>query len=319
MNDLASRLRAHPENDLTLAVAGVALGIASFLAFSRMEDSWAAFPLLLLFAVPCAILFALALAPGNAGDAIGTRSEGRLAPWQTVFFLVAVPLLAASIAQLLAVLGQDEPGSGTATWILALAAATALWISIRFESPGALVLSTLIFAAAGLTAIDWIDSDAGVEVYRNVLLAEGVIFLLAARSQWDAHHEHAKLLVAISGLVLISGATLGNEFEIGGLLGFSPSFEGEDGWQFVLIAVSIGLLAFSAWQRHGGSAFVGLLGLFAFLAFNGAGGSLSGWPLILGLVALACLAWALVIRPGQTSATPPASPAPPPPSQTPPT
>jgi len=313
VNDVASRLRAHPENDLTLAIAGVALGIASSLAFSRMEDSWAAFPLLLLFAIPCAVLFALALAPGNAGDAIDTRSDRGLAPWQTVFFLVAVPLLAASIAQLMAVLGQDEPGSGTATWILALAAGTALWISIRFESPGALVLSTLLFASAGLTAINWIDSDAGVEVYRNVLLLEGVIFLLAARSQWAAHREHAKLLVAISGLVLISGATLGNEFEIGGLLGFSPSFEGKDGWQLVLIVVTIGLLAFAAWQRHGGSAFVGLLGLFAFLAFNAAGGSLSGWPLILGVVALACLAWGIAIRPNQQA------PGTSPPSQTPPT
>ena len=306
MNDLAARLRAHPENDLTLAVAGVALGIASVLAFDRMEDSWAAFPLLLLFAVPCAVLFALALAPGNARDAIGARSDGRIAPWQTVFFLVAVPLLAASIAQLMRTLGQDDPGAGTATWILALAGACALWISFRFQSPGALVLATLVFAAAGLTAINWIDSDAGVAVYRNVLLVEGALFLLAARSQWDAHHEHAKLLVAISGLVLIFGALLGNEFEIGGLLGFSPSFESKDGWQLVLIVVTVGLLAFSAWQRHGGSAFVGIVGVFAFLAFNSGGGSLSGWPLVLGLTALACLAWALLIRPSrQGTASPP--------------
>lgn len=306
MNDLAIRLRDHPENDLSLAVAGVALGIASVLAFDRMQDSWAAFPLLLLFAVPCALLFALALAPGNARDAIGTRSDGRLAPWQTVFFLVAVPLLAASIAQLMRTLGQDDPGTGTATWILALAGGCALWISVRFESPGALVLATLLFASAGLTAIDWIDSDAGIAVYRNVLLVEGLIFLLAARSLWDAHHEHAKLLVAISGLVLISGALLGNEFELGGLLGFSPSFEGKDGWQFVLIVVSIGLLAFSAWQRHGGSAFVGLVGVLAFVAFNSGGDSLSGWPLVLGLAALGCLAWALMIRPSrQGTVSPP--------------
>jgi voltage-gated potassium channel Kch len=305
VNDLASRLRAHPEHDLTLAVAGVALGIASILAFDRMEDSWAAFPLLLLLAIPCAILFVLALAPGNFRDAVGTRSDGRLAPWQTVFFLVAVPLLAASIAQLLRTLGEDDPGSGTATWVLVLAGACALWISFRFDSPGSLVLATLLFAAAGLTAVNWIDSEAGVEVYRNVLLVEGVVFLLAARSQWDAHREHAKLLAAISGLVLILGALLGNDFELGGFLEFSPSFETKDGWQLVLIVVTIGLLAFAAWQRHGGSAFVGLLGLLAFLSFNATGGSLDGWPLILALLALACLAWALVIRPSRQDASPP--------------
>ena len=306
MNDLASRLRAHPENDLTLAVAGVALGIASVLAFDRMEDSWAAFPLLLLFAIPCAILFALALAPGNARDAIGTRSDGRLAPWQTVFFLVAVPLLAASIAQLMRTFGQDDPGSGTATWILALTGRLRaldqrpLRVAGR---PGPRHPS--LRDSPGSPRSTGSTPTPASSVYRNVLLVEGVLFLLAARSQWDAHREHAKLLVAISGLVLILGALLGNEFELGGLLDFSPSFEAKDGWQLVLIVVSIGLLAFSAWQRHGGSAFVGLLGLFAFLAFNGSGGSLSGWPLILGLVAVACLAWALVIRPSQQDAVSP--------------
>ena len=197
--------------------------------------------------------------------------------------------------------------------VLVLAGACALWISVRFESPGALVLATLIFAIAGLTAINWIDSDAGVAVYRNVLLVEGLIFLSAAKSQWDAHREHAKLLVAISGLVLIGGALLGNEFEFGGLLGFVPAVEPKDGWQLVLIVVSIGLLAFAAWQRHGGSAFVGLAGTFAFLTLNSTGGSLSGWPLVLGLVAVAGLAWALVLRPSQQAAAAPA------PSQTPPT
>ena len=117
VNDLASRLRTHPEGDLSLAAGGVALAIGSILAFDRMGGSWAAFPLLLVLAIPCAILFVLALAPGSGGAQIGTRPDGRLAPWQTAFLLFGLGLLAASIVQLTEVLGKDDPGTGTATWI----------------------------------------------------------------------------------------------------------------------------------------------------------------------------------------------------------
>ena len=82
MNELASRLRAQPEGDLSLAVGGVALAMGAALSFSRMNDSWSDFPLLLLLAVPCAVLFALALASGSNAQQVGTKSDGGLSPPQ---------------------------------------------------------------------------------------------------------------------------------------------------------------------------------------------------------------------------------------------
>jgi hypothetical protein len=310
VNELASRLRAQPEGDLSIAVAAVALGIGSILAFDRMESSWAAFPLLLLLAVPCAVLFALALAPGSGGGQVGTRPDGRLAPWQTACLLVALPLLAASIIQLMEVLGKDGPGTGTATWIFVLTGLCALWISVRFQSPGGTLLAVLFFGVAGLTAIDWIDSNAELATYRDVLLIEGILFLLAARSQWDSRRADANLLVGVAGAALIGGAVIGNVGNpLGAIVGTGvDSQETKDGWELVLVFVSIGLLAFAAWQRHGGTAFVGGAGAFAFLVLT-ANGSLSGWPLVLGLVTVACLAWALVVRPSRSQGT--AAPPPP--------
>ena len=311
MNELASRLRAQPENDLSLAVGAVALGVGSTLSFNRMQDSWADFPLLLLLAVPCAVLFVLALAPGQTGDTVGARADGRLANWQTACLLTAIPLLGASIAQLLGVLGEDDPGTGTATWILLATVLCAVYVSARFQSPGATLLAALLFVAASMTAVNWIDSDAEIAVYRDVLLADGALFLLLARSQWDARHADAKLLVALAGAALIAGALFGGVVVSAEAFPFGFELEGDDGWELVLIVVSIGVLAFAAWQRHGGSAFVGLVGLAIFLGFT-ANGDLSGWPLVLGLLALACLAWALVVRPSRQAAASPPPPQPPP-------
>jgi hypothetical protein len=298
----------------------VALAIGSILAFDRMGGSWAAFPLLLVLAIPCAILFVLALAPGSGGAQIGTRTDGRLAPWQTAFLLFGLGLLAASIVQLTEVLGKDEPGTGTATWIFVLTGLVAVSISARGQSAGATLVAALFFGVAGLTAVNWIDSDAPVAAYRDVLLIEGLLFLLAARAMWDARRSDAKLLVGVAGAALIAGALLGNDIEFGGPFGFSPQIEGDDGWELVLIIVSIGLLAFAAWQKHGGTAFVGGAGVFSFLLLTSEG-DLSGWPLVLGIVALAALVWALAVRPsrqGPGAGPPPAQtpPAQPPPAST---
>lgn len=307
MNELASRLRAQPEGDLSLAVAAVALGVGTGVAYARMAGSWGNFPLFLLVAVPCAVAFALALAPGSGGNPVGAGPDSRLAPWQTTCLLVAIPLLAASILLLIRLLGKQHPGTGTATWVLLLSGVIAALISVRFDSPGATLLAALTFAGAGVVAVSWIDSQASISAYRDVLLAEGIVFLVLARATWGARHAQAKILVAVSGIGLISGAAAGSGPGTFGLVVVDQSIHSKDGWTFIVIAVSIGILAFAAWQRHGGSAFVGLLGVYQFALLTSSGGDLSGWPLLLGVVAVACFAWALVVRPSrQKTATPPA-------------
>jgi hypothetical protein len=302
VNELASRLRAHPDGDYSLAVAGAALGIGSAIAYTRMQNSWAEFPNLLLLAVPSAILFALALAPRSGGERVGTRPDGGLAPWQTLFFLFAIGLLAASLVQLIQVLGKDAPGSGTYTWIFILSGLAAADVSVRLDSPGVTLLAAIFFGAAGLFAVNWIDDQAQVATYRDVLLLEGILFILVARAVWSSRGEHANQLVALGGVGLIAGAVLGNSASaLAGLPFFADTFtsHGEDGWKLVLIVATIGILVFAAWRHHGGSAFVGLLGFYFFYLFTFGAGTLEGWPLILALVTVVSFAWALVVRPSR--------------------
>lgn len=302
MDELATRLRSFPSHDPTLAIGSGAFGIAALLAFER-EQGWAAFPLLLLIAIPCAVLFAVALAPGRGGGGIGAAPDGRLAPWQTVCVLFAIPLLAISIVQFLRVLGKDDPGTGTTTWVLILAGISAVTVAVRLRSPGATVLAATAFGVAALTSINWIDSNAKLATYRDIVLLVGVIFLVVARLLWAEHREHAKQLVPAGGLGLIAGAVIGNAsaFAAAALgLNLFP-IPGKAGWLVVLIVVTLTLFAFAAWQRHGGSAFVGLLGTYYFVVFTGVKGNLSGWPLLLLLTTVACFGWTLFVRPSRDS------------------
>jgi hypothetical protein len=321
VTELASRLRAHPEGDLTLTVAPVALGLAVFVGFARVDRAWADFPLLLLLLIPSLSLAFLALAPRIA-NAPGEGDQAHFAPWQTASLLTAILLFTASLEQTLGLFGHDSPGNGALTWILLLSGAIAAVLSVRYDSPGLTVLASLAIAGAFVIAIRWIDSHAHTATYRDVVLLEGALFLALARLTWEARRR-ALVFAAFGGALLITGAILGNPNVAPPIPFLDLSFslaKPKEGWTFVLIAVSIGMLAFGAWQRHGPSAVIGLLGAYAFYVSSIFGGDLSGWPLLLGLTAAACFAWALVVRPARAAAgnsTPPAPPAPP--AQPPPT
>lgn len=312
-----------------MVVGAVALGIASIVAFERMNDPWAAVPLFLLLAIPCAVLLALGLALAVDGGQLGAQADRRLAPWQTACLLVGIPLLLLTFAQFTIALGNDSPGTGTATWIFVLGGIGTLALRARCESPGLTLLAGLFFGIAAGTAIDWGDSSAPSATYRDIILVEGAVFLFAARQIWEAKRADAIVLVGLAGVALILGAIIGKAGSLSAPYGpfffFAGSSEGGgDGWELVLILVTIGLLAFSAWQRHGGIAFIGVVGTLSFIGFT-FDGNLAGWPVLLALVAAGCLYWSLVLKPRQsggsvppTSQAPPASEPPPPPPSAPP-
>lgn len=314
MNELAARLRAVPEGNLSIGVGASALGVASLLAFGRLDDPWAEFPLFLVLAVPAVILLAMALAFAAEGGPIGARPDGRLAPWQTVCLLIGVPLLILSVVQLLVVFGNDDPGSGTATLVFLLGGAVSIALRTRSESPGLVLLAALFLGAAALAAVGWLDSNAPAATYRDVGLILGVLYLFAARQVWAERRSEANLLVGLGGIALTAGAITGNIGNpLPAFLGLESGNESGDGWELILVLVAIGLLAYSAWQRHGGLAVIGTIATISFFGFATADGNLWGWPVLLTLVAAGCFAWALGIWPQRsTGAGTPTSTAPPP-------
>src|SRR6476659_5886979 len=176
MNDLAMRLRGREGLDPVLTFGAAALAAAAYAAYARMQDSWAAFPLFLLVAIPCALLFCLALAPTGGLPRAGEPTTR----WQVALLAIAHFLLLITLISIVPVLGDDNPGSATATWTLAVTGISAFFFAERLDSPGLRLLSLLVVAVAVLALVNWIDSDASASAYRDVLLAEGVIFLLYA-------------------------------------------------------------------------------------------------------------------------------------------
>jgi hypothetical protein len=284
MDDSAA-LREPRGTDAAMAFGAVALGAATAVAYQRMADGWAAFPLFLLVLVPCVALFAIALSPGPTG--------GR---WQSATLAVAHLLLIGALANLVRVLGDDDPGSATITWTFAAAGISALFFSERLDSAGLRLLGLLVLGGAALALVDWIDSTASAAAYRDVLLVEGIGFLFLARVLGVSQREHAHVAVTAAALALIAGGAIGifGEVGFGYFLGFdggdSPS--GENGWELVVLAVSLGALAYSGWQRYRGTVYPGLAGLVVFFSVADQG-SLAGWPLILLAVAVACMCWAI--------------------------
>lgn len=323
MSDLATRLQGRDDLDRVMSFGGLALAAATAVAYTRMEEGWAAFPLLLLAALPCAALFALALAPGlgePAAVAAGVPAEGAPGRWQAVLLAAGHFLLLLSLLSLVRVLGVDEPGDATFTWTLTVTAASALYFAERLDSPGLRLLGLLLAGAALLALLSWVDNDAGATAFRNVLLLEAVGFALLARMLRPERPEHSHVAVAVAATALIAAATLGAfadfDFDLFAP-GFSSAVEGppgdRDGWELVLVAASLGALAYSGWQRYRGTVYPGLVGLVIFIGIS-ADGSLWGWPLILLAAAAACFGWALygngdTARPGTA---PPREPVPPP-------
>ena len=318
MNDVALRLRDREGLDPLLTFGGVALTVAAIVAYARVQDSWAAFPLFLLVAIPCAMLFFLALAPADGVP----RSGEPVARWQAALLALAHVLLLVALISLVRVLGNDDPGSGTATWTLAVTGVSALFFSERLDSPGLRLLGLLVVAGAVLYLVNWIDENASVSAYRDVLLAEGVLFLLYARTLHGVREEHSHVAASASVVTLVAGATLGvfggvdTGSLFGGFAGGGEAVGDNDGWELLLLAVSIGALAYSGWQRYRGTVYPGLIGL-AFFLTAATPGNLWGWPVILTVVALGCFGWALYGegRPGTRRPPTPPSATPPPGAQ----
>jgi hypothetical protein len=308
--------------DWTKLVGGVVLAIGMVLIFVRKDGDWAAFPLLLVLAVPCAVL--LGLGTQGVGGAQG------LSAWQSTYLVTGVLLLLLTLLQLAVVLGVDDPldSAGTEVWVFTLTAAAAGYLAVNLDSRVNMLLGALAIAVAGLSLIDWIGSDPGVKTFRWVLIVEAVIFLAAAMNMREESPDHSNYLMDAAGVTAVLAGSL--EYLTGGLTGFFGGLVGTESsgggqgnfWEFFLLAVSLALIAHSGVSRNRGTGYIGFVGLLLFAFIVGASDSLGGWPIILTIVgALAVAASSVggqVATSGSRRTPPPSGPAGAPPSPPPP-
>jgi multisubunit Na+/H+ antiporter MnhB subunit len=140
-----------------------------------------------------------------------------------------------------------------------------------------------------------------------MLLVSAVALGLGAVALRDRARRHAVALVDVAGLSVVAlGLTLLVATVLGlltpsvlGFTAYAPDPGGPAGWELVLLACGLGLVAYGAVDRERVPAFLGALALvlFALVASPDDHPSLVGWPLLLALAGGALLVAGLRPRP----------------------
>ena len=170
----------------------------------------------------------------------------------------------------------------------------ALFAAVRRNSAIAGMIAAIAAGVALLSAVNWIFGAESQAVFRWLLLALALVYVLASLALRGGSPRHAELMVVTAGLatlaiVLVAAlAVLFGEF-IGVVAGedILPGF-----WEFIVLGAGCGLIAYGAVDRVPGAAWLGFAHLVGFLAAASAGAddTLLWWPLILLLLGGGALA-----------------------------
>ena len=277
-----------PARDATRLIGGVTLAVAAVVLFVRKADEWDAFPLLLVLALPCALLYLL-----------GTR-------WSPGLLVPAVLLTPLALLQFVDTIGGDASSSGNTAWVFALTAGLAAWCAVRARLPYGLLLAGLAWVVAWLSFWDQV-ADPSANGFRWLLVLVALLLAWIAFRVRPLAAGHATDLTTAAGLAAIGAGFLG---VVGtGVGALAATFAGTDvntdlaqhvEWDIFLLAVSLALVVLGGRWAVRGPVYVGAFGLLAFIGSVGAQvASLAegdtpdhkfvGWPLVLLLAAAAAL------------------------------
>jgi hypothetical protein len=239
------------------------------------------------------VLIVAATAALILGLGLQARPEGgRPAAYQSVLLVCGLLLLEGALLELAHVLGADFDDNfpaGTFVWTSLLLCGAALYPALRRDSAICAMAAGIALGVAILAAANWIFGADSQAVYRWLLLALAVAFVLASLALRGGNPRHAELMVITGGLATLAiplaasvGTLLGAFTGLGGTDdGFLPGF-----WELVVLGAGCGLIAYGAVDRAPGAAWLGLAHLIAFIAAASAGAddTLLWWPLLLLLL-----------------------------------
>ena len=311
MNDLLAGLR--PAQRDALRVAGATTFAAgAFALFIRKssQDQWAAFPKLLILAIPCVLLYSLGIAAIRIGRPDEASGEAGAPAWRAVATVLGLVLIPFTLFQLVDMLGGDPDKSGHNAWVFAVAAGAGAYAAFAHGVRWGALFS-------GLAAIiSWIAFwDAVVEpsatALRWLFLIAGIALAAAAfRVDREGRREGAELVTAagVAGLAagIVGLLTLVTQLVAGAVasaFGANPDLAGtqqRQEWDVYLLVLALVLIWYGNRAAWRGPVYVGGLALLAFVVsvgseitalFSGDGpsGDLMGWPLLLLVVGGAAL------------------------------
>jgi hypothetical protein len=301
---MAQALQPDPRGDWLRMLGGVLFALGAVVLFARKSDDWAAFPLLLVVAIPCIVVFGV-----GALAALATKAVGR---WHAVLMVTGVLLSLLMFGQFWDLVGVDTEAPGFGFLLFGCTTALAAFASFYVGAAYQAFLAAAAGIATWLFFWEMILDDPSATAFRWLLLVLCVLFVAAALALRNRDAAQAPELVTAGGIAGVLVGTIGLAAGAGGALvffgGVPPDGEGQSFvWDVFLLLFSLGLVAYGAAAHTRGPAYVGFIGLAAFALIQGIeinallegdepDSSVAGWPLILLLVGAAALALGLFIR-----------------------
>jgi hypothetical protein len=281
-------LTPHPHRGDLIAAGAVPLALGVLLLNVRMDATWGDGVFLVIDALACVLVLGMGLLAALEGE--------RPRSYQQVLLLAGVLLGFVALVRLAQVLGVESPlsTSGSLVWIFLIVTMGAAWIARTRRSAFCALIAALAGIVLLLAFVDWVFSPDGPGTTRWLLLAAAVVLVLAALARRDRERRESVYLIDAAGVAIL---VLGLSF-VGALFGIltfvgAPAGLPGSGWELVLLAAGVGLLAYAGVDREPGPAYLGTAILLLFVLLAGipaaGGASLWFWPLVLLLVGSAAV------------------------------
>jgi hypothetical protein len=276
-------LRPPPHRGPLIAAGAVVLATGVALEELRLADTVSLGVHLIILAVAAGMILALGLQAPTEG--------GKPPAYQSVLLVTGLVLLFPALIRLADVLGADlsEDGfpAGEFTWISTIVAGVALYAAQRKRSAICLLIAAIAAAVAILSAFQWVFEPDSFTASRWLLLLIALGLILISLVLRGGEQRQAELLVDAAGLAILA---IGLQAVLSTVLGsFNGGFQDSvlpNFWEFIVLGVGCGLIAYGAIERSPGPAWLGVANLAVFVVATvvDSDETLYWWPLLLLLL-----------------------------------
>lgn len=302
MAPLLDAIRPHPHRGDLIAAGVVPLALGIVMVNVRMGGTWGDGALFVVTALAGAFVAALAiLAPLEAQTPRAYHS---------VLLVAALVLVAFTLIRLGQVLGADGLGAGLLTWTATLFTVKATWLAARKHSGICTFMAAVGAGVATIAFVNWAFEPESFSTYRWILLLLVLVYIVGHVRLRDSAPRHAPALAIAAGVAVLAQAAV-----LGRLVPFVLVGDSSNGWEFVVLACALGLLAYAAVDSQPGAGYQGFFALVAFALVAGRphpDATLLGWPLL--LVIGGGIAIGFGLRPREELPPEPSGPPAPPPA-----
>ena len=328
MNDTLAGLRPEQRDALRLlgAVTFAAGAMALFIRKSS-QDQWAAFPKLLVLAIPCVLLYGL----GTGAIRIGRPDQGdagadRAVPaWRAAALVLGLILIPLTLLQLVDTLGGDPNKAGHNAWVFLVTAGAGAYAALVHGLRWGALFAGLALIVSWISFWEAVMDPSGTAI-RWLFIVIGAVLVAAAVGLHRERRREADEAVTAAGVAGLAAGITGLLTVVAQLaasavataFGSDADLSGtqqRQEWDVFLLVLALALIWYGLRAAWRGPVYVGALVLFTFIVsigseitalFSGDGpsGDLVGWPLLLIVAGVGALAAGLYGGGGPARTTP---------------